>query len=109
MVVNMIPAAKDLLNFIDEVFKIDFHRFFQTLLRDSSYALHAALDGRVYFKSYTVVIPSSWRDAKCETVVRPPRAGVPYRQADVVVTASDHRGDVFTQQSRGCGQLVSTS
>ena len=73
-------------------------------MRDSSYALHTALDGKVYFKSYTIVIPSSWRDAKCETVVRPPRAGVPYRQADVVVSASERQNDVFTQQSRGCGQ-----
>ena len=76
----------------------------QTLLRDSSYALHSALDGKVYLKSYTIVIPSSWRDAKCETVVRPPRAGVPYRQADVIITTIEHSNDVHTQQSRGCGQ-----
>ena len=59
------------------------------------------MDGKVYFKSYTIVIPSSWRDAKCESVIRPPRAGVPYRQADIVVTSNS---DLYTQQSRGCGQ-----
>jgi len=62
------------------------------------------LDGKVYFKSYTIVIPSSWRDAKCESVIRPPRAGVPYRQADFVVTSSTATNDLYTQQSRGCGQ-----
>ncbi len=73
-------------------------------MRESSSVLHSALDGRVYFKSYTIVIPSSWRDAKCESVIRSPKAGVPYRQADIMVTSPETSSDIYTQQSRGCGQ-----
>lgn len=54
-----------------------------------------------------MVLPSSWRDGKCQRVVHPPRGDTPYRAADVVVAGNRHpvHGDApYTQQSRGCGQ-----
>ena len=58
----------------------------QALLKDSSHVLHKALDQKAYFKSVIIVVPSSWRDSKCQTIIRPPREGTPYQNADIVVS-----------------------
>lgn len=84
-----------------------FFIFLQKLLVESSHTLYDALDGRVYFKSVSLVIPSTWRDGKCQRVIRPPRGDTPYRRADISVSGVSHplHGDTpYTQQSRGCGQ-----
>merc|ERR1719510_928848 len=51
----------------------------KVLLRDASKVLYHALDQKAFFKSLTIVVPSSWRDAKCQTIIRPPKGGTPYR------------------------------
>ena len=53
-----------------------------------------------------IVVPSSWRDSKCQTIIRPPSEGTPYQNADIVVSDkhSLYNNDPFTQQSSGCGQ-----
>jgi calcium-activated chloride channel regulator 4 len=69
--------------------------------------LHEATDRRVFFKSATVVIPSSWRDGKCQTVIREPNSDTPYRTPDIRIDSHKHPlyGEApYTQQSRGCGQ-----
>ena len=80
--------------------------FLQALLKDSSHVLLKALDQRAYFKSVIIVVPSSWRDSKCQTIIRPPSKGTPYQNADIVVSDkhSLYNNDPFTQQSSGCGQ-----
>ena len=39
---------------------------FQKLFEESSHALYEALGGRVHIRSVSVVVPSSWRDGKCQ-------------------------------------------
>ena len=80
--------------------------FLQILFRDSSKRLYEALDQRVFFKTVSIVVPSSWRDGKCQTIIRPPKGGTPYRSTDVIVTNIDpvHGDNPFTQQTSGCGQ-----
>lgn len=51
----------------------NFFFIFQALFSEASQILHGALDGRVYFKDVTLVIPSSWRDVKCKIQIHPPR------------------------------------
>ena len=77
----------------------------QALLREASKGLYQALDERAFFKSVTIVVPSSWRDAKCQSIIRPPKGGTPYRHADIRVAASDpvYGHQPFTQQTGGCG------
>jgi hypothetical protein len=50
----------------------------QVLLTDASRVLHRALDGRVFFKDVTVVVPNSWRDEKCQTQILVPRGSTTY-------------------------------
>ena len=52
---------------------------FQKLLTESSHALYEALDQRVFFKSATIVIPKTWRDSMCQTVIHTPKGNTPYR------------------------------
>ena len=69
--------------------------------------LYEATEHRAFFKSATVVIPSSWRDGKCQTVIREPNGDTPYRGADIRIDSNKHPiyGEApYTQQSRGCGQ-----
>ena len=68
------------------IFLYSFVLFLQALLKDTSHALHKALDQRAYFKSVIIVVPSSWRDSKCQTIIRPPREGTPYQNADIIVS-----------------------
>ena len=77
----------------------------QTLLGASG-VLHSALGGKFYFKSVNVVVPSSWRESKCDEVIRAPKGDLPYRRADVWVSGPHpiHGERPYTQQSRGCGQ-----
>ena len=48
----------------------------QTLLGASG-VLHSALGGKFYFKSVNVVVPSSWRESKCDEVIRAPKGDLP--------------------------------
>jgi hypothetical protein len=78
----------------------------QVLFRESSQTLYNALDQEAFFKSVTIVVPSSWRDGKCQTIIRPPKGGTPYRAADILVTNKHpiYGEDPHTQQSGGCRQ-----
>ena len=56
-------------------------------------------------KGITIVVPSTWRDGKCQERIRPPNDDIPYREADIKVT-QEHPifgGTPHTQQSRQCG------
>ena len=74
-------------------------------MTETSHTLYEALDGRVFFKSATIVIPQTWRDSMCQTVIHQPKGNTPYRQPQFYVQNNDaHFGSrPFTQQSRGCG------
>ena len=75
------------------------------MFRQSSIDLHKALDEKVFFKGITIVVPSTWRDGKCQEVIRPPKNDIPYREADVKITVGHpiYGGTPYTQQSRQCG------
>jgi hypothetical protein len=72
----------------------------------ASGALHTALYGAAYFQSLTVVVPATWRDAKCGVAIRPPAADTPYATADIWVEKPGpiHGHLPATQQSAGCGK-----
>ena len=74
-------------------------------MEESSHALFEAIGGRVYIKSVSIVVPSTWRDGKCQRVINSPRVDTPYRNADIVVggTHPVHGDSPYTQQSKGCG------
>ncbi len=76
------------------------------MFRESSKVLYNALDQEAFFKSVTIVVPSTWRDGKCQTIIRPPKGGTPYRDPDIEVTPSHpiYGEGPHTQQSGGCGQ-----
>ncbi len=76
------------------------------LLTESSHALYNALGQKVYFKSATIVIPKSWRDSMCQTVIHQPKGNIPYKGPQFHVRPSHafYGGRPFTQQSKGCGQ-----
>lgn len=76
------------------------------LLTEGSHVLHEAFDNRVYLKSATIVIPKSWRDSMCQTVIHGPQGDTPYRQPDIFIQDKHpiYGQRPFTQQSRGCGQ-----
>ena len=51
---------------------------FQIMLSDASRTLSSALDGKAYYKQVTVVVPSSWRNTKCNQEIHFPRSGSSY-------------------------------
>jgi hypothetical protein len=55
-----------------------FHFVFQVLMSDASRVLYKALDGRVFYKEVTVVVPNSWRDEKCKAQILSPRGDTTY-------------------------------
>ena len=82
---------------------------FQRLLKDSSDVLYTALDQRAFFKAVTIVVPSSWRDSQCQTIIRPPNkdGDTHYRNANSIQVTEKHPiygQEIFTQQSGGCGK-----
>lgn len=82
-------------------------------MRESSRLLHQSTDGRAYFRSVTVIVPSSWSTvdwaATCRRNITRTRLGS-YANAEVRVSATAHplftggADAVWTQQSRDCGQ-----
>ena len=76
------------------------------LLREASTILYNALDQKAFFKSVTIVVPSSWRDSKCQSIIRSPRGGTPYRNADIQISQRHpvYNDEPYTQQSGTCGQ-----
>ena len=53
--------------------------FFQKLLKDSSDLLYTALNKKAFLKAVTIVVPSTWRDSKCQRIIHSPREDTPYR------------------------------
>ena len=76
------------------------------MLDESSHVLNRALKNSLHFKTVTIVVPSTWRDSKCKTVIRTPKGDTPYGHADVLVSSEHpiHGWSPYTQQSKGCGQ-----
>ncbi|XP_019760320.1 calcium-activated chloride channel regulator 4 [Dendroctonus ponderosae] len=71
-----------------------------TLTSASAY-LFSALDSRAYFRSATVLLPSSWPDSCASTEV----LGASGEVSDITVLPSDPiRGNLYTQQTLGCGR-----
>ena len=48
------------------------------MLSGASRTLSTALDGKAYYKQVTVVVPTSWRDIKCNQEIHTPRSGSSY-------------------------------
>ena len=51
---------------------------FQIMLSDASRTLSTALNGKAYYKQVTVVVPTSWRNTKCNQEIHTPRSGSSY-------------------------------
>lgn len=77
----------------------------QVMLTDASRVLFIALDGKLFYKEVTVVVPQTWRDSRCKTQILTPRGASAYGVPDVYVTDEHpvHRKSPYTQQSKGCG------
>ena len=80
---------------------------FQDLLDHGSVALHKALFGRVYLRSVTIVIPSTWPSSVCGVTPSVYDSSTDQRldTGHIVVTTSDtfHGYYPHTEQSGGCG------
>ena len=48
------------------------------MLSDASRTLSTALNGQAYYKQVTVVVPTSWRNVKCNQEIHLPRSGSSY-------------------------------
>ena len=48
------------------------------MLSDASRKLSTALNGKAYYKQVTVVVPTSWRNVKCNQEIHMPRSGSSY-------------------------------
>ena len=48
------------------------------MLSDASRTLSTALNGKAYYKQVTVVVPTSWRNTKCNQEIHTPRSGSSY-------------------------------
>ena len=75
--------------------------FFQELLTISSAELNKQLTGRAYFQSFTIVVPSSWKDHFCE-FGEEEVLGLGARQPDIIVERGE--GRPYVEHSRGCGE-----
>lgn len=74
---------------------------FQTTLTSASQYLFSALDSRAFLRSATVLLPPAWPDSCVATSV----LSASGESSDVTILPSDPaRGDLWTQQSLGCGQ-----
>ena len=51
----------------------------QVTLADASRTLYTALDGKVFFKQVTVVVPDKWTTASCKERVGEPREGTAFQ------------------------------
>ncbi|KAJ8927304.1 hypothetical protein NQ314_020254, partial [Rhamnusium bicolor] len=72
-----------------------------TTLTSASQYLFSALDSRAFLRSATVLLPPSWPDSCVSTAV----LSASGESSDVTVLPSDPaRGEIWTQQSLGCGQ-----
>ncbi|KAL1497887.1 hypothetical protein ABEB36_008773 [Hypothenemus hampei] len=72
----------------------------ETLTSASQY-LFSALDSRTYLRSATVLLPSAWPESCAASSV----LGASGEISDITVLPSDPiRGNIYTQQSLGCGQ-----
>ncbi|XP_030763099.1 calcium-activated chloride channel regulator 1-like [Sitophilus oryzae] len=70
-------------------------------LTSASQYLFSALDSRAYLRSATVLLPSSWPDSCAPSAV----LGASGESSDITVLPSGPvHGDMYTQQSLGCGQ-----
>ena len=101
-----IKYDSDFLSRLFYIFLYLSYHLFQKLLTESSHALYQALDHRVYFKSATIVIPPTWRDSMCQTVIHQPKGNTAYRRPQFHVQDNHpiYGARPYTQQSRGCGQ-----
>ena len=59
---------------------------FQKLLKDSSDLLYTALNKKAFLKAVTIVVPSTWRDSKCQRIIHSPREDTPYRFVARILT-----------------------
>ncbi|XP_066158992.1 calcium-activated chloride channel regulator 4-like [Euwallacea fornicatus] len=88
----------------DNVPETDCRNILQNLertLTSASQYLFSALDSRAYLRSATVLLPSSWPESCASSTV----LGASGEISDITVLPSDPiRGNLFTQQSLGCGQ-----
>jgi len=76
----------------------------EVAFRESSRLLHTSTGGRVYFRSISVLLPSSWNVSGCRNVTRSRVEN--YDDADfrVGVTHPLFGDSLWTQQSQDCGK-----
>ena len=72
----------------------------QELLEISSHELNRQLTDRAYFQSFTIVVPSSWKDHFCE-FGEEEVSGLAARTPDIVIESGV--GAPYVEHSRGCG------
>lgn len=73
----------------------------ENTLTTASQYMFSALDSRAYLRSATVLLPVTWPDSCVSSAVLSSSGEV----SDVTVSPSDPvRGNIWTQQSLGCGQ-----
>ncbi len=51
---------------------------------DASRTLFTALDGRVYFKQFTVMVPQRFSDSYCRWKIDAPSTETPYRVSQLI-------------------------
>ena len=51
----------------------------QGMLTESSGVLNEALGGRVYLKQVTLVVPSTWSEARCQMAIKTPTGNTAFR------------------------------
>ena len=78
--------------------------YFQNLLQQSSNLLIASLPVKAYFRSATVVVPSSWSDDTCGLQITTPSSNTPYQKADFIIDRPSDTSQPFAHQTAGCGQ-----
>lgn len=76
----------------------------QSALKSSSEYLHSALDGRIYYASFDIILPSTWSNDCVTNASVTNYNGAP---SDVTITDTNHifGDDLWTQQSSGCGEM----
>lgn len=80
-----------------------FSSFLQRTLKSSSEFLHSSLDGRIYYASFKIILPSTWTN---DCVINGSVSNHNGSPADLAIEDTNEIfGDLpWTQQSGGCGE-----
>ena len=76
---------------------------FQIMLSDASRTLSTALNGKAYYKQVTVVVPTSWRNTKCNQEIHLPRSGSSYGVSQIILDK-----DIYFNKISNFGRICIT-